>query len=147
MAFPKTASLLALFLAACTPILSTEGNFVEDERLSLLETGGTSRHDVSEILGSPTMVGTFDSSVWYYAGQQTRQIAFHKPEILSRRVIAIHFSDDGTIEKVVELGLEESRDIAVVKRETPTNGPEMNVLQQLLGNIGKFSSRDGASGL
>ncbi|HAU29716.1 MAG TPA: outer membrane protein assembly factor BamE [Rhodospirillaceae bacterium] len=143
MPFPKNSIVFALLLSACTPVLSTEGNFIEDERLSLLKDGVSSRQDVAETLGSPSMVGTFDPSVWYYAGQQTRQVSFHKPEVTNRRVIAIHFGDDGTIAFIDELGLDESLPVTPVDRETPTSGPEMNIVQQLLGNIGKFSPKTG----
>jgi len=142
MSFRNAIPALALLAAACTPILSTEGNFLEEERLALIETGKSTRADVATNLGSPTMVGTFDDSVWYYAGQQTSQVAFHKPEVLDRRVVAIRFDEDGTVANVQKIGLDESQAIEPVDRTTPTGGRDIGIMQQLLGNIGRFSPKD-----
>jgi outer membrane protein assembly factor BamE len=43
----------------------TQGNYIEDEKISQLEIG-MSQEQVIFILGSPMLIDQFDSSKWYY---------------------------------------------------------------------------------
>ena len=43
------------------------------------------------------------------------------------------------MEKIDTLGLDKSRGIIPVERKTPTFGNEMTVIEQIIGNLGRFS--------
>lgn len=132
------AVLLVGLVSACAPRAATHGHMVEDRRLAEIQVGSTSRSDVAALLGSPSAVGTFDEDVWYYVGERTEYRAFQLPEAVERRVIAIRFNSLGLVEEVEQLELADGERVQPVDRSTPTLGRRMTVLEQLLGNVGRF---------
>ena len=116
---------------------SLRGNLIEDDQLSQVVVGVSSRNDVLALLGSPSATGTFDDSEWFYIGGVTRQRPGRLLGIEEQRVVIMRFDQRGTLREVRRLGVEDGRDIAAVSRITPTPGNERSFLQQLFGNIGR----------
>lgn len=133
------ASLLAA-AAACAPVTATRGNLIDDERFNRIAVGSSTANDVANAFGSPTTLSTFDRRTWYYIGQRTEKVAFFDPEIVERRVVRVAFSDTGIVRQIEDLNLEDAEALELVERETPTLGRRMTVLEQLLGNFGRFNS-------
>ncbi len=134
-----TAGLLGLALAACAPTVDTRGHMAEDDRLKQIRPGVSTRDDVAALLGTPSSVGTFDPSTWYYIGQRTEKVAFFRPEVVERRVVVVRFDEAGTVREMNQLGAEDGLAVDVVDRRTPTAGKELGVIEQILGNVGRFS--------
>jgi outer membrane protein assembly factor BamE (lipoprotein component of BamABCDE complex) len=132
------AGILASALAACSPTVDTRGNIAETDRLSLIQPGVTTQEEVAGILGSPSSVGTFDPNVWYYIGQRTEKTAFFHPDIVERKVVVLHFDQQGVVRDVGTLDKADGQEIALVERSTPTAGKELGFFEQILGNIGRF---------
>ncbi|MBB4312297.1 outer membrane protein assembly factor BamE [Roseospira marina] len=135
--------LLALSVAGCTGDISARGNEPTAERLSQIEPGRQSRAEVAALLGTPSTTAMFDDETWYYISAQTHQSGLSEREELKRRVIAIAFGPDGRVSDVQELGLDDGHDVDVVSRETPTLGNELSVVEQFLGNLGRFQGSGG----
>jgi outer membrane protein assembly factor BamE (lipoprotein component of BamABCDE complex) len=53
-------------------------------------------------------------------------------------VLAIRFDNAGVISDMKLYGLEDARAIEPDPNSTPTSGKQLTLLQQLLGNIGRF---------
>jgi outer membrane protein assembly factor BamE (lipoprotein component of BamABCDE complex) len=143
--FTGLAKVLAggLFIAlatGCAPTVDVRGHMPTAEQLDRLAPGLQSRNDVIEILGSPSMVATFGDEVWYYVGEKTERIAFLEPEVLERTIIAVKFDQNGRMTAIDRLGLKEGKEIEPVDRVTPTAGKELTLLEQLLGNMGRFNT-------
>lgn len=133
----------ALVLGACAPDVVARGNKPTEARLAQIEPGNQTRAEVAALLGTPSTTATFDNETWYYISAQTQQYAVFAREELQREVVAISFASDGTVSEVRNLTLEDGTDVAIVQRETPTLGNEMSIVEQLLGNIGRFEGDDG----
>lgn len=125
---------------ACAPVVATRGNLIDDDRLARISVGRSTVNDVANAFGSPTTVSTFDRRTWYYIGQRTEKTAFFDPEIVERRVIKVVFSDTGIVRQLEDLDLEDAQTVELVDRETPTLGRRMTVMEQLLGNFGRFNT-------
>ncbi|HRJ60503.1 MAG TPA: outer membrane protein assembly factor BamE [Azospirillaceae bacterium] len=138
-AAPLLALALGLGTAACSPIVHTRGHMVDSERLAQLQAGKSTADDVLQILGTPTSVGTFDTRSWYYIGQVTERTAFFEPEVVERRVVAIRFESNGVVKEIRDIDKAQGQELELVDRATPTAGHEMGLLEQLLGNVGKFN--------
>lgn len=138
-AAPLLALALGLGTAACSPIVHTRGHMVDPERLAQVQAGKSTADDVLQILGTPTSVGTFDTRSWYYIGQVTERTAFFEPEVVERRVVAIRFESNGVVKDIRDIDKAQGQELEVVDRATPTAGHEMGLLEQLLGNVGKFN--------
>ncbi|WP_299443518.1 outer membrane protein assembly factor BamE [uncultured Rhodospira sp.] len=140
-----TVGVCAIVFAvgACAPEISARGNQPKRDLLSEVEAGKQTRAEVAALLGTPSATGTFDNETWYYISARTQQYAVFEREELDRRVVAISFDDAGVVSEVRELDLADGKNVAVVERETPTLGNELGILEQLLGNLGRFEGDNG----
>jgi outer membrane protein assembly factor BamE (lipoprotein component of BamABCDE complex) len=139
----RSAIILAGLLfgaAACAPAIDVRGNLPNPDQLALVKPGDVNRDDVSNMLGTPSSTAVFDDETWYYISMRTETKTFFKPKVLERQVVAIHFSPKGVVKDVKKYTLEDGREIKPIERETPTAGNEMTFLEQMFGNVGRFSS-------
>jgi outer membrane protein assembly factor BamE (lipoprotein component of BamABCDE complex) len=130
----------AAALSACGNTVQLRGNTPDPEDVAGIQPGVHSRQDIVDLLGSPSTVSTFEDRKWYYIGQKTQQVAFMKPEVLDRNVLVITFDETGVVEGTQHYGMADAQEVEPVARETPTEGRDLTLLQQLFGNIGKFSN-------
>ena len=130
---------LMLSLPACESNVQVHGNLPDPELIEEIQPGVYGRQDIAGLLGSPSAVSTFQDSKWYYIGERTTKFAFFKPKVLERNVLVIAFDGNGLVSETRTYGLADAQDIDPVGRVTPTEGRELTLLQQLLGNIGRFS--------
>lgn len=133
-----------LLLAACDTGINVRGNMPDPELLATIRPGFDTREDVQRTLGSPSTVSTFQDKTWYYIGQKTTQFAFYEPEVLERNVFVVNFDEGGFVTDTKLYTLEDGQEVAMVERETPTEGRELTVLQQIIGNIGRFGNTSAA---
>lgn len=132
--------LVAACLAAagCSARIDSRGNQPDPDRLGEIAPGEHNRDDVADILGSPSSVAMFGDETWYYISKRTETLAFLAPEVTERQVVVIRFDRQGIVNDIGYLGLDDEREIEFVERETPTAGNEISLIDQLLGNIGRF---------
>lgn len=135
-------AVLAVALGACEQAIQVRGNMPDATALSKIDPGVHSRRDVAQLLGPPSTVSTFQDSKWYYIGQKTTEFAFFAPDVLERKVVVVSFDDSGVVAETTTYTLADGQDIEPVGRITPTEGREITLLQQLFGNIGRFSAQD-----
>ena len=129
----------ALLLGACDNITDLRGFAPTPGSVEKLEAGTQSREDVVRLIGSPSAVATFNPNVWYFISQRQETWAFLKPSITKQDVMQVTFNDAGRITDIKTYDLNDARSIDMVARVTPTAGKELTVLEQILGNIGKFT--------
>ncbi len=131
--------LTVAVLCACEPRTDTHGFVPNPELVAQIAPGVQDKFDVTEILGTPSAVASFDDATWYYITQQSRSFAFFKPEIVDQRVLVVRFDGADRVSSLNRYTIENGLIVDPVSRETPTAGNELTVLQQLFGNIGRFS--------
>jgi len=140
----SACALAALILAtACEPIRRTHGYAPRPGQLAEIKVGTDGKADVAGKIGRPTTVGAFDTNEWYYISRSTESRAFLQPRVTSQEVIVVAFTDDGIAESVDQYGLEDGRVVNLVTNTTPTRGKRLTFLQQLLGNVGRFTGEQG----
>ncbi|MDB5440301.1 MAG: outer membrane protein assembly factor BamE [Caulobacteraceae bacterium] len=142
LAFVAVLSFAALGAAGCMPIASNQGFQIVDVSPSDIQAGADTRGSVTSKLGTPSATSTMDGNTWYYVTQTTSRIAFYKPRVINRTVVAIAFApgdqtDDQKVASIQKYGIESGRVFAFNSRTTPTRGRELSVVEQLLGNLGQ----------
>ena len=133
------AVALPLGLAGCDAIVDQRGFAATPGSVEKLEAGSQSREDVIRLIGSPSSVATFNPNVWYYISQKQETYAFFKPKILDQNVIQLTFNESGRLQNIKNYDMSSAEDITMVSRITPTAGKELTILEQILGNVGRFS--------
>ena len=93
------------------------------------------------MLGVPSTYSDFGVDTWFYMNSQTKTVAFFEKELIKRRIIFIKFSPEGTVESIEKLSERDQIEISLVDKETATSGHRVTLLQQLLGNVGRFNSQ------
>ncbi len=136
---------LVLALGACSvpEFMSfdpqTRGNMVDAEQLKELVPGTSSRADVTSLLGSPTAKATFDDNTWIYIAEITRPVIGGTLEVDHQHVVVVSFNQAGIVRNIETKTKADAKPVQVVSRTTPSPGSDASILQQLLGNVGKFS--------
>ena len=140
----RTAPLLLVgalvpLLASCETIVDQRGFAPTPGSVEKLEVGTQSREDVVRLIGSPSTIATFNPNTWYYIAQKQETWAFLKPVILEQNVLQLTFNESGRLQAMKKYDLSNGKDIEMVSRITPTAGKELTVLEQIMGNVGRFS--------
>ncbi len=137
---PLAALAFAVILGACATTVDHRGYVPDQETIERVKAGVDNRDSVALMLGSPSSVATFDDRTWYYVSKQTERVAFLNEKVVDQRVLAVAFDDTGLVSGIRQYTLEDGRIIDPVTRETPTLGRELNIIEQLFGNIGRFNN-------
>lgn len=135
--------LFLLGLSACSAIDAPHqlrGNHVDADLIKELVPGTSTRADATSLLGSPSAHGSFDDNTWIYISETTRTRVGRVPGITAQDVTMLTFDQAGVLRDVKHLNQDDGRDVSVVSRATPSPGSEASFMQQLLGNVGKFST-------
>ena len=154
MRLPRSARALALLsgllgtatLGGCgydfglfDPTLRARGTLVDKDALAELVPGTSSRADAVSLIGTPTAKATFDDNRWIYISQTTSTRIGRTPGIRAQHVVILTFDQGGTLRNVQQLDRSDSKDVAMASGATPSPGSEASFMQQLLGNVGKFT--------
>lgn len=130
-----------LLLAACAAREEYRGHKTDPDQLAQIKPGAQGPDEVRVLLGSPSSISTFGEAgiTWYYIARETSQVAWLAEETVDQRVVAIDFGKDGKVADVRQIGLKDGKPVEPVGRETPTKGKELTVVEQFLGNLGRFN--------
>ena len=130
---------LAGMLFSCSPRVDNHGNEIDLDNLTDIVPGKTNKSRVSALLGAPSSTSDFGEDTWFYIGSTTKTLGFLRPELINRKVVYIAFDKDGLVGSIGKLSEEDGKKIEIVDRQTPTAGQRITLLQQLIGNIGRFN--------
>jgi len=131
--------LLGLVAGGCSPIIETRGYLPDPAVIEQIQPGAQTRSDVVELLGTPSTVAAFDDNTWIYVQSKTERLAFFQPTVLEQNVVVVEFDEAGVVRDVRRYTLEDGIPIDPVTRQTPAPGKELTILQQLIGNVGRFT--------
>jgi outer membrane protein assembly factor BamE (lipoprotein component of BamABCDE complex) len=139
-------ALAAAVVAGCGATIDQRGNLPEADRLAEIQPGTTTRDQVVKILGTPSSTGVFDDRNWFYISRKTKQFAFLNPDVLDQQVYIVRFDGNGVVASVDRKDLKDGRNIDPVPGATPAPGRELTFLEQIIGNMGRFTRGGGGSG-
>jgi outer membrane protein assembly factor BamE (lipoprotein component of BamABCDE complex) len=141
--------VIGLPLAGCSFFQAqstTRGDPVDVDAIKQLTPGTTTSADVTALLGSPTARETFDDNTWIYISQITRPRVGRLPGVLQQRVVVLNFDAGGVLRALKVYDKADGKDVSMAPETTPTPGASASVLQQLFGNIGRFSGAGNDTG-
>ncbi len=146
---PVLALLLALglttSLGACSApdfigfAPQTRGNKVDPDLLAQLVPGTSSKADVTALIGTPTAKATFDDNTWIYIGEVTRPLIGGTLKVHDQHVVVMTFDQGGVLRNIERRGESDKLDVAIAGGATASPGNDASILQQLLGNVGRFN--------
>jgi outer membrane protein assembly factor BamE (lipoprotein component of BamABCDE complex) len=125
----------------------TRGNKVDPELLAQLVPGTSTRSDATALIGSPTARATFDDNTWIYIGEVTKPVIAGTQSVENQEVVVLTFDQGGVLQNIERKNQNDAQNVTVVSRTTPSPGNNASIMQQLLGNVGRFNPASGLGGL
>ena len=131
--------ILGTALVACTPIVRNHGYVPAEDELAQVQIGVDTRETVGQKIGRPSTSGLLNDEGWYYVQSRYSHIGPREPKEIERQVLAITFNEADVVENIGRFGLEDGKVVEISRRVTETNVKGLNLIQQLMGNIGQFN--------
>lgn len=128
----------ALLLYGCAPPIP-RGALIEKEDYSQLTPNTSTQSDVLGTLGSPTTHATFDDNTWIYVSMIKDLVPLAHPAVRKQQVLVLNFDSGGVLRKMNILGRHDAFPVRMVNDKTPTPGTQISVIQELLGNVGRYN--------
>jgi len=129
-------------LGACSPRVHTRGNLPDPAKVAEMKAGDITKDEVGEILGSPSTIADFGGDVWFYISEKTETLAWFRPVVTERTVLVMRFDKEGVLSKKMQVGVDAQNKITPIDRTTPTFGNELTFLEQIIGNVRRFSGKE-----
>ena len=136
-------ALVAVVLASCSPMHKSHGFIPHKDVVAKIRAGVHDRDSVTSLFGPPTTVANFNGEIWIYIKRESEQIAFLPEKLVEQSVLAVRFDGNGIVTGIEQLAAEDGKVIELVERKTITRGQKLELIEQLIGNIGRFSNRSG----
>jgi len=127
-------------LTGCEETVHLRGNIPDPGVVKSIKPGAHRKADITRLLGSPSTIATFEKEIWYYIGGKVKTVSFFEPELLERKVLTVHFDPRGVVTGINDKDASKNLELSLVERETPTKGKELTIIQQLIGNVGRFGT-------
>lgn len=132
-------ALAGLSVVACSTQTQLTGNRPDNDKVGQIQPGASTKQDIVQLLGTPSTMSTFNDDIWYYISQKRRSRAFLKDRIDEQIIIAMSFDQNDVFQAANVFTRRNGRLINIDDEITPTSGRKVSIIQQLLGNIGRFS--------
>ncbi len=140
--FKRIANHICVFaltgvLMSCGGTVIKQGHVFMEEDLQQVKPGMT-KDQVEAALGTPDTKSIANNEAYYYISSTSKKaLAFMKPEIVDRKVVAIYFDKRGQVQQVANYGLQDGKVVDFVTRKTPAaGGGDEGLIKQLFRNIG-----------
>ncbi len=127
-------------LAACSSIYRNHGFVPTEEDLATLEVGKDTRETTGPKVGRPSASGLLNDTGWFYVQSRWEHRGALPPREIDRQVVALTFSEQGTLTNVERFGLERGQIVPLSRRVTESNVKGMGILRQLFSNFGRPSA-------
>jgi outer membrane protein assembly factor BamE (lipoprotein component of BamABCDE complex) len=146
LSYAFAAVSAAFAVTCCSPDIEQRGYLPAHDQIAQIHPGKTTKDQVVQILGSPSSIGVFDPNAWYYISKRTSQTSFFLPKTTDQQVFIVDFNKDGVVAAVDHKGLKDAENITPAPGATPAPGRELTFLEQVIGNLGRFSNSAGGGG-
>ncbi len=150
---PRASAVAALlacsWLPGCGAEINRHGHVFMDVDMNQVQPG-MSKDQVQQAFGSPDTTSTISGEAYYYISTTQKTYAFFKPWEIDRKVVAVYFNPDGSVQSVAQYGLKDGIVVKYAKDETPARGKDMTFVEQLFGNISQrkmFKDQRGGQGV
>jgi len=131
---------IILTLASCSPIRTQHGFNANDRLVAAAQKHTLSKREVLMRFGPASFSEQIeDGEMAYYVSYTKERFAFFKPDVTERTVTALNFKN-GILVDMKQYGLEDGHIIDINTRKTPNYGKDLNAIQQILSNVGRFNS-------
>jgi outer membrane protein assembly factor BamE (lipoprotein component of BamABCDE complex) len=122
--------------AGCSTTTTKHGHLFQENDTNQVAPG-MSQDQVRGSLGTPTTTATVGGgSAFYYIGSTEKQNGFLSPVETDRKVFAVYFNPQGSVDRSAQYGLKDGKVFDFSKNQTPTHAKDEGILKSLFRNLG-----------
>ena len=125
---------------ACTPITRNHGFIPLPEDLEQLTIGVDTRESVISLVGPATSGGVVGDNALYYVASKFENFGPFEPREVDRQVVAVSFSNAGTLANIERFTLQDGRIVVLSRRVTDDGIDDVTVLSQLFESFGRIDA-------
>jgi outer membrane protein assembly factor BamE (lipoprotein component of BamABCDE complex) len=133
--------ILSTGLISCGKKIERVGYFLSDDKLNTIKVNETSEDNLLTVLGEPTAKSNFGPKIYYYMERQYEQIGFFTPRLTQQKIVAIEFNQRNYVKKITTYNKDDANLLKYDSNQVIIQGNKIGVLEQFVGNIGKFNSK------
>ena len=122
-------------LVGCGDRVSDHGQFINDSDLTMITIGNSTRADIVQRLGQPSIEGAFDANKLYYISQHMVEPAGGNKTTKSRVIYLFTLNDNNKLESIDLINEKNGMTIDHIDNKTPTPGDTYGVIEQIFSNL------------
>jgi len=134
--------MFASLLASCAQPIEIHGNRITLKTFNAIKPGKTTKQQVLEQLGKPVITQDYGPESWIYVKSKSQKTVLSGQKFLDRTVVRVSFNNKSIATSVDIIPYNKHLELKIATRKTPTAGQEITVFQQLIGNFGRFESKN-----
>lgn len=140
--FKKILLLFCLCVTGCGLETYQSGDLPAQKRLESIKVGD-SKDKVLRVLGTPNYTsckaeGTDELMIYAQTNKSSR--LFFNPKATNQDVYLFVFNNKGIVSEAKHLTLDDAKKVAYESKETPVEGKNLSVLEQLAENFGRYNA-------
>ncbi len=129
-----TGVTAAAVLAGCTTLVENTGYTPTNLQLQDITVGEDTRETVADKVGAPPLDDLRRDEVWYYVSSRFETYLMLAPEEVHRQVVAIRFTEGGSVANIERFGLERGQVVTLSRRVSDPSVPDVGFLRGLINS-------------
>ena len=141
----RTLLVVALavgMVAACSPIYSVHGFVPFESDLEEVEIGRTTKAQIAETIGQPSVKDENFGDDWYFVASRFRSRGIAGPTVVERNVVVVSFDDRERVANLGRFSLSDGRIVELSRRVTAVKLGRLTILEQLSKAFGRVNVED-----
>jgi hypothetical protein len=137
------AALFVLLIAGGCASKNNIGHYVEDKQISDIKILNTTKEEILNRIGSPSIISDYDKNTWYYISRNTKSRISSTQKLVSQRMLVLQFNES---DKVSDIKFIEDKSLPnphISKDTTVVDGTDKGAIISYIHNIGRFVPKSG----
>ena len=127
-----------ILLTGCSATFKNHGYTPSKVEIEQLLIGKDSKQSVKKTFGPPSSLGLVDDNKWFYLSTKVRYSSYRTPEIVTRKLVAFTFANNGALENVEVFQLDNQEVVVLSRRITDSGINSIGLIRQILNSAGNF---------
>ena len=136
--FKLILTIFFINLGSCGLKITDNHGQIFDSNLTtdLFKEGKTTKEEITNILGTPSIKSTFDGEKsWFYVSSEFEKFIFLDGENIDQKILIFEFGDSNVLNKKKFLSKEDLNDIDYEVAVTDSSGKKLNWYREFFRNL------------
>jgi outer membrane protein assembly factor BamE (lipoprotein component of BamABCDE complex) len=129
---------MIILLTGCSATFENHGHTPSKVEVEQLLIGKDSKQSVKKMFGPPSSLGLVDDDKWFYLSTKVRYSSYRTPEIVTRKLVAFTFANNGALENVEVFQLDNQEVVVLSRRITDSGIKSIGLIRQILNSAGNY---------